>query len=235
MRQNAKANPTTNLRDQKTIAATNVIVSGLVTLTLGLSFTGCATGPESVSGTAKRVLDRSYDEKPDWLTNQDVSWKDSGLVFYKSTYTVRGDQRINACYDLARLGLFETVLTEVRSELKASNDLASEGTSENEDSLLVKSLSETLQGTLKGVRVKSKAFERYEINEVERVDCHILTEISEKDYLKIKNEIKTAQTSVTEDVAQAVRGKQKRFFSAEPQPKQSEVLREKATEVKSED
>ena len=125
---------------------------------------------------------------------------------------MRGDQRINACYDLARLGLFETILAEVRSELKAANDLASEGTSENEDALLTKSLSENLGGTLRGVKIRSRAFERYEINQVERIDCHVLSEMSERDYQKIKNEVVKAKTSVADAVSEAVREKQKEFF-----------------------
>ena len=194
-------NPHSNKKKSK-------IAIGLTSLLL---LAGCSHGP-GYKRESKTILDRSYEEMPAWLSQQDLSWKDGDKVFYKNAYTVRGDQRVNACYDLARLGLFETILAEVRSELKAANDLASEGANENEDALLTKSLSETLAGTLRGIKIKSRAFERYEINQIERIDCHVLSEISERDYQKIKNEVVKAKTSVSDSVTEAVREKQKDFF-----------------------
>jgi len=191
------------------------IIKKILRLLIGLIlFQGCQHTAPTLN-LEKRILDQSYEDKPDWIKKTDVTWTEGSFIYYKNTFTVRGDQRVNACYELARLGLYESLISEIGSEIKAENNLASEGTLESESDLINKSVSENLSGYLKGVKVKSKAFERYVVKDNERVDCHLLTEISKSDYEKMKNRIGQEILSVSAEVTQALREKQKRFFSSE--------------------
>ena len=176
-----------------------------------LILNGCANMvPASMT---KMIVDKSYsNHRPDWMDNQKESWEENDSIYFKTTYTIRGDQRMNVCYDLARLSVHETVLAEIKSDIRAENNLASEGLSENEDQMITKSLTESLKGTISGLNIQSKMFERYVINSTERIDCSILTSIKKSDYAKVKRNSAQVVLSVRAKVADAVREKQQRFF-----------------------
>lgn len=186
--------------------------NALVIICLSIWTFSCQHSPPNLT-SEKVILDQSYDKKPEWIQKQEVTWTEGKNIYYKNSYTIRGDQRINACYELARLSLYENIVSEIGSKFKAENNLASEGTLESENDLITKSVTENVSGYLKGIRIKSRGFERYSLKENERVDCHILTEISQSDYEKMKNRINQEIISVSADVAQQVRDKQKRFFA----------------------
>ena len=81
----------------------------------------------SCSSTPKRVLlDSSVSKRPKWTQKADVSWKKDKHTFYKRDYTVRGDQREDACIDLAELEVKEALITEIQEELKGAMDNASD-------------------------------------------------------------------------------------------------------------
>lgn len=188
----------------------NILVVGFGVL----AFTGCATVTQKSLG--KVILDKSYTkDRPDWSVHEKDSWAENDMIYIKSSYTVRGDQRVNACYDLARLSVHEGLLAEIKSDIRAENNLASEGLSENEEQLMTKSLSESLKGSISGVNIQSRIFERYLINSTERIDCLILAAIKKDEYEKLKRNSAKIVLSVTPQVAEAVREKQKNFFASE--------------------
>ena len=169
---------------------------------------------QTMTSSNRKIIDKSYDEKPEWLMKQDDFWKNEDKLNFKFTYTISGEQRTNACFELARLGINELILSELKSEIKAQNNLASEGLSENESEFLNKSLTENLSGEIHGLRIKSKAFERYIVGEKERIDCSILTEMSSLDYNKIKSKALSNNYSIKQEVADTIREKQKDFFES---------------------
>ena len=190
----------------------NKVIIGIGFLVLN----GCANMVPTAM--TKVIIDKSYSSgRPDWMENQKDSWEEKESVYFKTTYTIRGDQRVNACYDLARLSVHESVLAEVKSDIRAENNLASEGLSENEDQMITKSLTESLKGTISGLNVQSKVFERYVINHTERIDCSVLTSMKKTDYEKAKRNSAQAVLSVHAKVAEVVREKQQRFFASEPE------------------
>ncbi len=192
-----------------------MIIKASLVLGLGfLALSGCAT--VSQKSLSKVILDKSYmNDRPDWSINEKDSWAENETIYIKTSYTVRGDQRVNACYDLARLSVHEGLLAEIKSDVRAENNLASEGLSENEEQLMTKSLSESLKGAISGVNIQSRLFERYLINSTERIDCMILATMKKTDYEKLKRNSAQIVLSVAPGVAEAVREKQKNFFASE--------------------
>ena len=178
-----------------------------------LIFAGCANTPVSSKNT-KIIIEQSYSgSKPEWIAKDLISWSDDQLVYFKTSYTIRGDQRVNGCYELAKLLINETLVGEIKSEVKAESNLANEGISEGNDVLLTKSITHTSEGIVKGLRSIAQAYERSLTNEIERVECFVLTQIPKSEYAALKSQSINNLLSVKREVAEAVRKRQSEFFN----------------------
>lgn len=181
-------------------------VSNLLTLAM-IGMVGC-------SSMERRFLDSSNHENkpPLWVKDLDVRSEDETKVQLKVTHTIRGDQRLNACFDMARLDLSEELLKEVAENLRGALDNAETHISEEAEVVLGKVRSSDYSGQLSGVIVKSRYFERYQIKDAERIDCHLLGEISKSDYRKLKQRIIDKLSQVDSKIKEAIAKKQVDFF-----------------------
>ena len=68
----------------------------------------------STTGPLKRVLDQSSNKKPSWTDSSKLSWKEKNYIFFKSTHTIRADERANGCLDLVKLDAKENLISEVK-------------------------------------------------------------------------------------------------------------------------
>jgi hypothetical protein len=150
---------------------------------------------------------------PPWVASGQVGWEQGDSVFFKSTYTVGANQRVNGCYDLAKLEMKESLLSELSQDIKGELNLGSEGISEGLDPLVTKSIRTNIEGTVKGLRMREQLYERYVVGDVERVDCYVQALMSKVDYNKLKNSVLKQMASVSDDVASAMRKRQHNFFN----------------------
>jgi hypothetical protein len=158
-----------------------------------------------------------------WVKESKTSWEKDELVYFKALYTVKGSQRLNGCFDLAKLEMSEMVLENIRHDIKGEIALANEGIAEEADPLITKSISKSFIGNIKGLIMVEQAYERYMLADNERLDCFVLSTISKQEYRQLKNHSLEQLISVSEDVARVVRKKQKDFFRTPDELKQGGV------------
>jgi len=128
-------------------------------------------------------------EKPDWVEETKLTWEDDGRIFVRSVYTVKGNERLNACFDLAKLDAKESLISEMSNEMKGSVDNAQQSISEDAEVLLGRVISSKFQGRISGLRFLEEYFERYRVGIQERIDCHLLAQISKEDYQKTRQAV----------------------------------------------
>jgi hypothetical protein len=175
---------------------------------LSLFLTACTTLQSN-----RQVIDSNSSSRPKWAEGTEVGWQEGDFTLLRSQYTVRGDQRINSCYDLARVDLKETLLTSLKDDITGELNLAGEGLSEGADPLLSKSFRSEFKGRVQGLSISEQYYERYVVGDVERIDCFVLSKIKNSDYQRLKTQLLTNLMQVSEEVAQAVRNRQKEFFA----------------------
>lgn len=176
----------------------------------------------------RRFLDSTTHEEssPRWVSNLKTTWEDKGKILLKSSHTVRGDERVNACFDLARLDAKETLLTEIAEDVRGTMDNAQQEISENAEAVLGKVRSAEFNGRITGLRFSEQYFERYLIGGVERVDCHVLGEIKESDYNRVKSLVVNKLTAIDPRIKEAISQKHIDFFKREPVATQIENMPE---------
>ena len=186
-----------------------------LTRLISLLFLGGCTSLSQ--GVQKTVLDNSVQGKslPNWTRETKVSWSDQELIYFRSTYAVRGDQRVNGCYDLAKLNVKENLLSEMNNEIRGELNLADSGIAENTDPMITKAIQSSIEGKVRGLRITEEAYERYIVNHTERIDCFVLAEMTKGDYQKLKISVLTKLSSVSEDVSRALQKRQAEFFGSE--------------------
>lgn len=191
------------------------LIQGIVFLGCILGITACGSRPFSSSKQGRLVLDNSArgGELPAWVSSGQVGWEQGDSMYFKSTYTVGSGQRVNGCYDLAKLDLKESLLSELSQDIKGELNLGSEGISEGLDPLVTKSIRTNIEGTVRGLKVREQYFERYVVSDVERVDCYVQALMTKTDYNKLKNSVLKQMASVSDDVAAAMRKRQHNFFN----------------------
>ncbi len=177
-------------------------------LLASILITGCSS-----LQTERKVLDSNANGRPNWATGTTMSWLDGDLVHLRSQYTIRGDQRINSCYDFAKVDLKESLLTSLKDDITGELNLAGEGLSEGADPLISKSFRSEFKGRLQGLAISDQYFERYVIADVERIDCFVLSKMKNSDYQRLKSQLLSNLIQVSEEVARAVRNRQKEFFA----------------------
>lgn len=183
---------------------------------LMLILAGCATSHTKSSIAGRVFIDSTSheDNPPEWVKNSKMGWEDGNYVFVKSSHTINGSERINGCFDLAKLNTKEAVITEIASDIKGRIDNAQTSISENSETILGKVRTEEYQGRVVGLAFKEQYFERYSTADVERQDCHVLAAIKKSDYDRLKRAIVDKIVEVDPEIKKAIQSKQIDFFSS---------------------
>jgi hypothetical protein len=163
------------------------------------------------------------DAPPDWVKTTKLAWEQNGKILLRSSYTVNGNDRLNGCFDLARMDSKEALLSEIANDVKGSLDNAQQSISENAEIVLGKVRSGEFSGRIIGLRFTDQYFERYLIGEVERIDCHVLGEVKQSDYNQIKRSVVQGIAAVDPRLREAISRKQIDFFG------HNEATRDNAT------
>lgn len=170
------------------------------------------------------TIDTSASSKPDWVENQKSIWETGGKVFLKNTHTISGTERVNGCYDLAKLDTKETLLSEISNDVRGSIQHAQQSISESAEVVLGKVRTSEFEGKISGLRFTESYFERYRIGDTERIDCHVLAEMTMDNYNQTKRSVVNKVVAVDPKLKEAITKKQIDFFSRTPsseeQPKE---------------
>lgn len=165
--------------------------------------THCAS---MVDTQQRKFLDSTHhsDTPPTWVDADKIRWEEGEQIFFKSSHSVRGNERVNGCYDLARLDTKEKVLSEIENDIKGRIDNVSQGLSEAAEVALGKVRSERYSGNAAGIRFTDQYFERYFVAQTERVDCHVLGHISKADYQMLARNVATRVIQVDPRLKEAI-------------------------------
>jgi hypothetical protein len=177
-------------------------------------------GCSSIPNPYQRVfLDSSKheDDPPNWVQVSKLIWEDDGKMFLKTSHTVRGDERVDGCYELARLDARENMLSEISQQLRGSVDNAQTSLSENAEVVLGKVRSTQFGGRIRGLRHLEQYFERYRIGESERIECHVLSAISQADWKAAEKHLAEEVKEVDAKIKSAITNKQAEFFGSKAQ------------------
>ena len=178
-----------------------------VILVFAIGLIGCASTAQKI------VLDTSTSDKPNWVDSSKMVWKEDGKSLFRGSYTVQGDERANACVDLAKLNVKEALITEIQEELRGAMESAQDSIKTNAELLLTKSTSSQYQGEISGLRFTSSYWEKYALaNNEEKTSCYVLSEIKDKDYMQTKRRIVNKVVAANPDLKKAVSENQINFF-----------------------
>ena len=171
----------------------------------------------STMGPKKVVVDSSSD-RPSWVSDNKMTWDNDSRIYFKAKVTVRGDQRLNGCYNLASNDNREAMLRSIVDELKGATDEAQTDLNENAESLLGKVRSGKWAGKIYGFKDHEQYFERFQIRDegsgekTERQDCYTLSYISKSDYNRTLQELVNKIAAVDPRLREAITQKQIGFF-----------------------
>ncbi len=183
---------------------------------LSLMATGCSS--LSLIPTGRLFLDSSSheDSPPHWVRGTKAIWEKDGVVYFRSSHQIRGDERVNGCFDLARFDSKEALLSEIANDVKGSIDNAQQSISENAEVVLGKVRSGEFNGRILGLRFAEEYYERYVVGEAERVDCHVLGQIRQADFDQIKRTVVSGVVAVDARLREAIARKHIDFFNRAP-------------------
>ena len=167
---------------------------------------------------AKVVVDKST-STPDWINESSVQKIVGDEVYIVSKETIRGDQRLSGCYELASFEAKNKLIRELGEEIRGAIDQAMPDISESTDSILTKVSSGKWEGKVVGLSTQEEYFERYRLFEFndsdtykERIDCQVRMKISKSNLNRMKvglvEEFKRADPRINE----AIVSKQVDFF-----------------------
>ena len=184
----------------------NVFFMASMLALIGCASTGSKVGRIFIDSPTHK------DDSPEWVQKQKVSWDSGNEVYFRTAHTIRGNERVNACYDLARLDAKETLLTELASDIRGRIDNAQTSISESAEVILGKVRSEEFQGRIIGLKTDETWFERYKIGDDERVDCFVLSKIRRSDYDRVKKEVVDKIVEADPRIKEAIAKRQIEFF-----------------------
>lgn len=170
-----------------------------------LALSGCATQPTG-------LLTSSQDSRPSWVNSPKVTWLEGMQIYFKTQYSIRGDERLNGCYQLAKLESKEALLREIADEIHGQIDSAQQSLSENAELLLNQSRSSEFGGRVTGLRSLEQYHERTKVDGVERIDCYLLTSLSKADYDSIRREVIYKVVSVDPALKETLNRRQIQFY-----------------------
>ena len=167
------------------------MTSSKITTVFFIALAILSAGCSSTSATKKIVIDSSP-VRPDWIDRPDMYWETKDGYCYKSTVTIRGDERVNGGYIIASNDNRERLIRDISDKIKGRLQEAQMSLSQNAEFVLNKVRTGDFEGKIYGLRDTEQYFERYEyVNEStkERVtmsDCCVLSCIDTADYAKTR-------------------------------------------------
>ena len=184
-----------------------VLLQSVASLGLVAGLAACSSTP-----TLKKVVLDESPSRPSWVNDAKTSWEDSGKIEIKATQEIRGNERLAACYDLARLNAKSALIAEVQEEIKGVFDTHEATLSENAEVVLSKSRSAEFGGKVSGIRFTEDYFSRFRIGEDERIDCFVLGELSKEDYSRLKRAILFKVEEADPKIKEQIKEKHIQFF-----------------------
>jgi hypothetical protein len=198
-----------------------------------VSTIGCASSAPKDPTLQRTVIDSATQLKgaPQWVSSTKSSWNSNGGVELKGTYSVRGNERINACYEMAKIEAKKALITEFSEDLKGILDTGTQGMSEDMEMAFSQAMSSSFEGTVQGLRVKEQYYERYLVSTNERLDCFVLAEIVQGDYNNMKRKIMYKMAEVNPKIKEALINKQLQFFKPKEEDKKSTPMSEDNSKI----
>lgn len=197
----------------------------IVIIMNGFLLVGCSSNKQSnyeKSEKPSKVLVDHSPKKPDWVMDSITSKEEGEHFIMFSKETVRGDQRLNGCYELASFEAKNKMVREIGEEIKGAIDQAIPDISESTDAILSRVSSGKWEGKVYGMSVEEEYFERYRLfdyNEAdsykERIDCYVKMKISKKDLNRMKVSLVDELKKVDPRIQEAITKKQIDFFHKE--------------------
>lgn len=187
-------------------------------LAIGLALSAC-----SGSGIKRVVIEESK-TRPNWVDDERLSYEQDDRIWFKSRDTVRGDQRLNACFLLAANDNREAMLRAIVDGMRGATDEAQADISENAELVLGKVRSGEWSGKIYGFRDEGQFFQRVQIRDeasgsvTERLDCFVLSSIGKSDYAKTRAEVMNRIVAIDPKIKEAIGNKQADFFKEGRKP-----------------
>lgn len=171
---------------------------------------GCS-GSGSVKGdkVEKQVLDTGAGGSvPAWVQDAKVSWVADGNVHrFKAFHSIKGDERLTACYELAKLNAQEQITSEIWADFKAAVSHSTQGVSESTEDVFVQSRNLETRGNIRGLRFAEAFHQRYLVNGMERIDCFVLGELSDADFRQMRSHILSPVVQASPELRKAIEEK----------------------------
>ncbi len=184
-------------------------IFGWIVASVGvLGLNACSSG-----GEIKKVVIDESEQKPAWVGNSRTAWEESGKIYLKSSQQIRGNERLSGCYDLARMNAKTLLISEIQESIKGVLDTNEASLSENAEIVLSKSRSSEFSAAVAGVRFSAEYFARYRIDDEERIDCHVLSEISKQDHTRLKRMVLSKVVEADPKVKEQIQKKHLDFFN----------------------
>lgn len=179
-----------------------------------LNMLSCASTPD----TAKlQVLERSTKDKelPEWTSNSETSWSKNDDILLKGQFTLKGHQRVSACYDLAKSDARENLVSEMSVNFQSEINSYTQGISAEENIELNKMFLSQAKSKITGLRVSEIAFERVLVNSEERINCFVLLSISKRSYQENLTSAKSEVSKVNAEIIEKMKSRGLTFFSTD--------------------
>ncbi len=167
----------------------------------------------SSSGEIKKIVIDESDQKPSWVGDSRTAWEEGGKIYFRSSQQVRGNERLSGCYDLARMNAKTQLISEIQESIKGVLDTNEASISENAEIVLSKSRSSQFSAQVGGIRFSGEYFARYRIDDEERIDCHVLSEISKQDHTKLKRMVLSKVVEADPKIKEQIQKKHMEFFN----------------------
>lgn len=159
----------------------------------------------------KALLDQSSTQ-PSWVNSTKIAWAEGDQVFFKTEYSIRGDERLNGCYQLAKLETKENLLREIAEDVRGQIDSAQQSISEDAELVLNQSRTSDFAGKVTGLRFLEQYHERFQVSGQERLHCYLLSSIKRSDYESIRRAVIYKVVAVDPGLREALNKKQIQFF-----------------------
>jgi len=169
----------------------------------------------------KVVIDKSP-SMPEWVKETNVNQLDGDQIYLVGRESIKGDQRLSGCFEMASFELKNKIIREVGEEIRGTIDQAIPDISENSEAVLSRVSTGKWTGKLVGLSTDSEYFERYRLFDFnqadsykERIDCFVRMKIAKSDINRMKRDIIEELKKVDPKIKEAILNKQVNFFSKE--------------------
>jgi hypothetical protein len=179
-----------------------------------LNLMACASTPEASNLVILERSTRSND-LPTWTSNSETSWMKNEDIQFKGQFTIKGQQRTNACYDLAKGDARENIVSEMSVNFQSEINSYTQGISADENIELNKMFISAAKGKISGLRVSETVFERVLVNSEERINCFVVLSMSKKNYQENLMNAKSTVSQVNSDIIEKMKSRGLNFFSEE--------------------